>query len=80
MDVYLIDAATFLLEILTPVGRWNLIHADPRVDNIPPVIRLNLFPPTPPNAVWQCALSERIRLFRTAVTDDLDPPMRAIEP
>ncbi len=32
MDVYLIDAATLRFgKFLTPVGRWNLIHADPLV-------------------------------------------------
>src|SRR5262249_9907470 len=81
-DVYLVDAATLRLgKFLTPVGRWNLIHADPLVwTTSRPLITSQPFATDTTGGMLYGSLRPFDRDLDYSVyleaTDDLDPDQR----
>ena len=78
-DVYLFEAATLRLgKFLTPVGRWNLIHADPLVwTTSRPLVSFQPFAPTTTGAMLYGNLQSLGKDLEYSVylelTNDLDP-------
>jgi len=81
-DVYLFDEATLRLgKFLTPVGRWNLIHADPLVwTTSRPLVTFQSFAPDTTGVMFYGSLlplGEDVDYSVYAeITDDLDPDYR----
>src|SRR5215470_5124830 len=78
MDVYLIDPVTFRFgKFLTPIGRWNLIHADPLVwTTSRPLITSQPFSPNTTGGMLYGTVRPLGKEFDYSiylqVTDDLD--------
>jgi hypothetical protein len=78
-DVYLSEIATLRLgKFLTPVGRWNLIHADPLVwTTSRPLVSIQPFAPDTTGAMLYGNLQSLGKDLEYSVylelTDDLDP-------
>lgn len=78
-DIYLFEATTLRLgKFLTPVGRWNLIHADPLVwTTSRPLISFQSFAPNTTGAMLYGNLQSLGRDLEYSVylelTDDLNP-------
>jgi hypothetical protein len=78
-DVYLFEVATLRLgKFLTPVGRWNLIHADPLVwTTSRPLVSIQPFAPDTTGAMLYGSLQSLGKEVEYSVylelTDDLDP-------
>jgi len=81
-DVYLFNEATFRLgKFLTPVGRWNLIHADPLVwTTSRPLVTFQSFAPDTTGVMVYGSLlplGEDVDYsVYFEITDDLDPDYR----
>jgi hypothetical protein len=81
-DVYLFEAVTFRLgKFLTPVGRWNLIHADPLVwTTSRPLVTFQSFAPDTTGMMLYGSLLPLGEGVDYSVylefTDDLDPDHR----
>jgi len=81
-DVYLFDEATLRVgKFLTPVGRWNLIHADPLVwTTSRPLVTFQSFAPDTTGVMFYGSLlplGEDVDYSVYAeITDDLDPDYR----
>jgi len=81
-DVYLSEVATLRLgKFLTPVGRWNLIHADPLVwTTSRPLVSIQPFAPDTTGAMLYGTLQSLGKDLEYSVylelTDDLNPNQR----